>query len=124
MLETGVDIIEIDRIEGALARHGSRFLERVYTPNEVRQSRSRAESLAARFAAKESAFKALGERVGWREVEVVRAASGKPGLLLHGRARAIARRLGLRSWTVSLSHSRTHAVAIVVASSQALGSTA
>ncbi|MCL4535138.1 MAG: holo-ACP synthase [Bacteroidetes bacterium] len=115
MIETGIDIIEIERIEDAVARFGQRLLERVYTPEEVAQCRGRAESLAARFAAKEAAFKALGVRLGWREVEVRREPSGKPRLLLHGRAREVAERLALKSWSVSLSHSRQHAVAVVVA---------
>ncbi len=115
MIETGIDIIEIDRIVDAMTKYGERFLERVYTPGEVAQSRGRAESLAARFAAKEATFKVLGVRLGWRDVEVQREASGKPRLLLHGRARVEADRLGLRSWSVSLSHSRGNAVAVVVA---------
>ncbi len=115
LIETGVDIIEIERIEAAVARHGGRFLERVYTEVELAQCRGRAESLAARFAAKEAAFKALGVRLGWREVEVRREPSGKPRLLLHGRARMVADKLGLKSWSVSLSHSRQHAVAVIVA---------
>lgn len=114
-METGIDIIEIERIDATMARHGIRFLERVFTAGEVEQSRGRAESLAARFAAKEAAFKALGVRVGWREVEVRREPGGKPRLLLHGRARERAARLGLARWSVSLSHSRGHAVAVVVA---------
>ncbi len=115
MIETGVDIIEIERIRDALDRHGERFLERVYLPGEVEQSRGRTESLAARFAAKEAAFKVLGVRVSWRDVEVRREPSGKPRLLLHGRANEIADRLHLKSWSVSLSHDRQHAVAVVVA---------
>ncbi len=115
MLETGIDIIEIERIEAAVARHGERFLERVYTSEELEQARGRVESLAARFAAKEAVFKVLGVRVAWREVEVQRQAGGKPRLLLHGRARAISERLALKSWSVSLSHSRQQAVAVVVA---------
>ncbi|HEX2987609.1 MAG TPA: holo-ACP synthase, partial [Chloroflexota bacterium] len=115
VLETGIDIIEIRRIEEAISRHGARFLDRVYTQGEIRQCRGKAESLAARFAAKEAAFKALGERVGWREVEIQRERSGKPRVLLHGRAAEVADRLGLRSWSVSLSHSREDAVAMVVA---------
>lgn len=98
-----------------MARHGHRFLDRVYTATELEQCRGRFESMAARFAAKEAAFKVLGARVGWREVEVRRDASGKPRLLMHGRARAIADRLGLEEWSVSLSHDREHAVAVVVA---------
>lgn len=116
MLETGVDIVEIDRIEAAVARFGSRFLERLFTPAEMEQSGGRTQSLAARFAAKEAAIKALGVRVPWRDVEVVREAGGRPRLLLHGRARSFARQIGAGTWAVSLSHSRQHAVAVVVAS--------
>lgn len=115
MLETGVDIIEIRRIEEAISMYGARFLDRIYTPGEIQQCGGRVESLAARFAAKEAAFKALGVRVGWREVEVQREQSGKPRLLLHGRAADEAERLGWRVWSVSLSHSRGDAVAMVVA---------
>ncbi len=115
MLETGVDIVEIQRIEETVRRHGDRFSKRVFTEGELLQSRGRAESLAARFAAKEAVFKALGSRVGWRQVEVERGPTGKPTLLLHGQAAELARKLGLRSWSVSLSHSRQYAVAVVVA---------
>ncbi len=114
MLETGVDILEIDRVEEVLARHGERFLERVFTPQELAQSGGKVESLAVRFAAKEAAFKALGKRVAWREVEVKREESGKPRLLLHGHAQEIASRLGVSNRSVSLSHSRHYAVAVVV----------
>lgn len=116
MIETGVDIIEIRRIEEALLRHGRRFLDRVFTEAEQFQCSGRAESLAARFAAKEAAFKTLGGRVGWCEVEVHREEGGKPRLLLHGRAKARAEALGLSKWAVSLTHNRGSAVAVVVAS--------
>lgn len=116
MLEAGVDIIEIERIEGTLARHGQRFLDRVYTEMEQRQCRGRAESLAARFAAKEATFKVLGRRFGWREIEVRRQPGGKPILAFHGRAKERADRLRVKECSVSLSHSRGNAVAIVVAS--------
>ena len=115
MVESGLDIVEIDRIQAAVDRHGERFLARVFTPGERRESRERAESLAARFAAKEAAFKALGKRVAWREVEVQREAGGKPRLLLHGQAGVLADRMGAVAWSLSLSHSRRYAVAVVVA---------
>lgn len=114
-METGIDIVEIDRIQSAIDRHGRRFLDRVFTPLEQSQCGGRAESLAARFAAKEAAFKALGRRAGWTDVEIERQAGGKPRLLLHGEARSLSERLGAGSWTVSLSHSRVHAVAVVIA---------
>jgi len=114
-----VDIIEIERIEAALARWGERFLRRVYAPDEVRFCRGRVPELAVRFAAKEAASKALGtgmRGVAWREIEVVPDRRGKPCLRLHGRAKARAEELGLAQFDVSLSHSRHLAVAFVVAS--------
>ena len=117
-LTTGVDIIEISRIAGVLARYGDRFLRRVYTPGEIDYCRGRPANLAARFAAKEAAMKALGtgiRGVGWQDIEVVRAESGAPSLLLHGRAKARADRLGIRQMALSLSHSREYAMAFVMA---------
>ena len=114
----GVDLIEIDRVAATLERFGSRFLERVYTDGEIAYCRGRAPQLAARFAAKEAAMKALGtgtRGVGWREVEVTRNRSGEPGIALHGRAVARADALGVDRLAVSLSHSRAYAVASVVA---------
>ena len=114
----GVDLIEIDRVAATLERFGSRFLERVYTDGEIAYCRGRAPQLAARFAAKEAAMKALGtgtRGVGWREVEVTRNRSGEPGIALHGRAVARANALGVDRLAVSLSHSRAYAVASVVA---------
>lgn len=117
-LKTGVDLIEIPRLRAALARFGERFLERVFTPNEIADCRGRPEALAACFAAKEAASKALGTGIGpigWREVEVRHRPSGEPYLVLYGRAAEIAARLGLTTWTVSLTHSREMAAAVVVA---------
>ena len=117
-LTTGVDIIEIARIAGVLARYGHRFLRRVYTPEEIAYCRGRPANLAARFAAKEAAMKALGtgiRGVGWKDIEVVRAESGAPSLRLHGRAKARANRLGVEQMALSLSHSREYAMAMVVA---------
>ena len=117
MLSTGVDIIEIDRVRQVLERYGLRFLQRVFTPGEIAYCRNRAPNLAARFAAKEATMKALGtgvRGVSWRDIEVVRAASGAPGLLLHGRCLARAQRLGVSETSLSMSHSREYAVAFVV----------
>lgn len=117
MLTTGVDIIEIDRIQRVLERWGDRFLRRIYTVEEASYCRGRAQNLAARFAAKEAAMKALGtglRGVGWRDIEVVRNEAGAPSLVLHGRARVRAEALGVRELALSLSHSRNYAVAFVV----------
>ncbi len=113
----GVDMVEIDRIAAAVTRWGDRFLQRVYTPGEIAFCRGRAERLAARFAAKEAAMKALGtgrRGVGWREVEVAREPGQAPRILLHGRASRRAEFLGLDGLAVSLSHSRAYAIASVV----------
>lgn len=117
-LQVGTDIVEIARIAAALGRFGGRFLERVYTPAEQALCHGRPSELAARFAAKEAAMKALGtgrRGVGWREVEVLADMRGRPLLHLHGRAAARAAALGLPNLAVSLSHERGHAIAVVIA---------
>ncbi len=113
---TGVDIIEIARIEASLARFGERFLQRVYTPLEVAFCRGRTSELAARFAGKEAVMKALGtgaRGVAWREIEVLPNHRGKPLVYLHGRARARAERIALEGLDISLTHSRELAIAMV-----------
>ncbi|MGC9356393.1 MAG: holo-ACP synthase [Anaerolineae bacterium] len=123
MLTTGVDLVEITRVERVLERYGHRFLERIFTPDEVRFSRGRSPELAARFAAKEAVSKALGVGmlmlspvgIGWRDVEVLNDRRGKPTLTLHGQARRLAEAQGLTEWSVSLSHDGGLAVAFVVA---------
>jgi holo-[acyl-carrier protein] synthase len=117
LITTGVDIIEIHRVAGVLERYGSRFLARVFTPDEIAYCRGRPPNLAARFAAKEATMKALGtgvRGVGWKDIEIVRAPSGAPGVVYHGRAESRAQRLGVLETSVSLSHSREYAVAFVV----------
>ncbi|HEX8217958.1 MAG TPA: holo-ACP synthase, partial [Chloroflexia bacterium] len=117
-LQCGVDLIEIDRIQLALDRWGERFLRRVWTEREIAACRGRYRELAARFAAKEAASKALGTGIVgiiWRELEVLSDGRGKPLLFLHGQARARADELGLNAWAVSITHSRNLACAFVVA---------
>ena len=113
----GVDLIEVARIGSALERHGERFLGRVFTERERAYCRCRPPELAVRFAAKEAVAKALGTGIGtieWREIEVVRGPSGAPSVELHGRARALAERLGLGRPLLSLAHTHEHAIAFVV----------
>jgi holo-[acyl-carrier protein] synthase len=121
ILKTGVDIIEIPRIQAALDRHGDRFQERIFTSNEIAECRGRADALAVRFAAKEATTKALGTGIGpvsWREVETLHKRSGEPYLILHGHAEMIAKYLGLTTWAISLSHSQENAIAVVVATGE------
>jgi holo-[acyl-carrier protein] synthase len=117
----GVDIIEVGRIQAALAnpRTGARFRDRVFTPSEVEycsRRRNAHESFAARFAAKEAMMKALGRAVGWREIEVART-NGPPSIQLSGRARERAAALGITRVNLSLSHTAHMAVAYVIAES-------
>jgi holo-[acyl-carrier protein] synthase len=114
----GTDIIEIARIQRSLDDFGERFLRRVYTERERERYGDRVPELAARFAAKEATSKALGTGIigiHWREMEVLGNRRGKPVLILHGSAAARADELGLTDFSVSLTHSRTEAMAFVVA---------
>ena len=117
----GLDIAEIDRIEAAIKRHGVPFLERIYTASEVaycEKHKNKYERYAARFAAKEAAMKALGtgwsNGVRWRDIEVVRAASGKPSLKLEGKAGEVAAKLGVKNIALTITHSGNLALAEVI----------
>ena len=117
-LATGVDLIEIARIEEVVARHGKHYLERIFTPAELAQVGKRTESLAGRFAAKEAVTKALGCGIGevtWKDIEILGDEQNAPVLTLHGAAENKAKDLGLTTWSVSISHSQSHSVAFVVA---------
>jgi holo-[acyl-carrier protein] synthase len=117
----GTDLAEIARIAHSIERFGERFLARVFTPHEIaycQRKKHAAESFAARFAAKEAGAKALGtgisRGVGWLELEVTREPGGRPRLELRGRAAERARELGVRRVSLSLTHSRDTALAVVV----------
>jgi len=117
-LAVGTDIIEIARIKRSINDFGERFLKRCYTERERAWYGNRPNELAARFAAKEATSKALGTGIvgiRWQEMEVLPNRRGKPVLILHGRAAERARQLGLTDFSVSLTHSRTDAMAFVVA---------
>jgi holo-[acyl-carrier protein] synthase len=118
---SGIDVVEIVRIQHSMNRFGQRFLDRVYRSGEQAyclRKKNSAESFAARFAAKEAAAKALGtgisHGVNWLEIEVVREPSGRPTLRFHGRAEQIAQQLGVIRASLSLTHTEQLAVASVV----------
>ena len=118
MLRTGIDLVEIERLQYLIQRYGERFLNRVYTPQELVELGDNYASLAGRFAAKEAVSKALGTGIGvvaWHEIEVLRGTEREPVLHLHGTAAQLASQLKLNNWSLSLSHSHTHAIAMVVA---------
>ncbi len=117
----GLDLVEVARMERAEARWGRSFLERVFTLREIADCGDgalRFQRLAARFCAKEAAFKALGRgrpALGWREVEIARDESGRPRVALSGRALARARELGISEVLISLTHVAVLAMAEAVA---------
>lgn len=117
MFAIGVDLIEIERVARSMERFGQRFLNRVFTEREQRYCNGRVQSLAARFAVKEAVGKALGTGIGdvrWLDIEVMNDEDSRPSLILQGAAAIHARQQGLDSWAISLSHSETHAIAMVV----------
>lgn len=117
----GIDITEVDRIRKSIERYGTTFKKRVYTPAEIAYCESHRdpyERFAARFAAKEAAMKALGtgwtHGVRWVDLEVVRMPSGRPTLALHGKSGEIAARLGVKSISLTITHSGNTALAQVI----------
>ena len=121
IIGSGIDMVEIGRIQQSMERYGPRFLDRIFTSAEKAyclRKRNAAESLAARFAAKEAGAKALGtgisRGVNWLEIEVVREPSGRPTLRFHGRAAERAERMGVCNAALSLTHSQALAMASVV----------
>src|ERR1039457_2061353 len=118
---SGIDLVEIGRIQQSVERYGQRFLDRVYTAAEQAyclRKRKSAESLAARFAAKEAGAKALGtgisRGVNWREIEVIREPGGRPSLRFYGRAAEIAERMGVAHTALSITHTADLSMASVV----------
>ena len=118
----GIDLVEVSRIAEMLDKHAERFVDRVFTKAEAAHGdgkRRRAEHLAARFAAKEAALKALGTGwaggIAWTDIEVVSLPSGQPSLHVTGRAAEIAQSRGVREWHISITHTDAQAMASVIA---------
>lgn len=123
ILGIGTDMIEISRIERSIEQFGQRFLDRIFTPGEIaycqQKKKHAGESFAARFAAKEAGAKALGtgisRGIAWKEIEVRRKPGGPPTLHLSGRALKRADHLGIAHLSLSLTHGRDLAMAVVLA---------
>src|ERR1700712_1899122 len=123
LMRVGTDLVVVADVRASVARFARRYLERVYTPGELRDCSLAdgghdAERLAARFAAKEAALKALRARdaaIPWTAVEVIRTPGGAPELALHGAAEALAREAGIEELAVSLTHEHEYASAVVIA---------
>jgi holo-[acyl-carrier protein] synthase len=118
MLNTGVDLIEVERIKQAIERQGARFLKRIYTSKELALCGDNMPSLAGRFAAKEAVAKALCTGIGdveWTDIEILRGSNKEPILHLHGAAKKVAKQKKFKEWSISISHTHEHAIAMVVA---------
>ena len=125
IISAGVDLVEVERIQQALedSRIGRRFRERVFTEKEIlyceKKRRGKYESYAGRFAAKEAVMKALGRgwgsKVRWLDIEVGRVRSGKPEIVLHDKTAQLAEQLGIRRWALSITHTKEHGLAYVIA---------
>jgi holo-[acyl-carrier protein] synthase len=121
-LGIGTDITECLRIARMIERHGELFVNRVYTPEEIRYCQSRKQStqhFTGRWAAKEAVLKALGtgwrRGISWRDVEIRNEPGGQPIVILRGGAEEAAVKLGVREMRISISHCRSHAIACAVA---------
>jgi holo-[acyl-carrier protein] synthase len=117
-LRNGIDLVEVHRLEELKPAIRERFLKRVFTPLELSDADNSDQRLAGRFAAKEAVAKALGCGIGpisWQDVEVQNGPTGEPVLNLKGNARTLADSQGLEIWSISISHTKKYAVAMVVA---------
>jgi holo-[acyl-carrier protein] synthase len=123
IIGTGIDIIEIHRIEKAMEKNPDRFRARTFTDQEVEyceKKKYKFQHYAARFGAKEAAMKAMG--TGWTQgirfsdIEVLNDEHGKPGLVFHGKAQVLFQEYGGNDAFVSLSHSKEYAAAVVILS--------
>jgi len=118
----GIDIVETSRIKRLIAEHEQRFLDRCFTPAEqkycAKSERRHCEHLAGRFAAKEAILKVLGTGwsggIAWTDIEILPTPAGQPLVTLSGETLAIAQRLGITRWHISISHIETHATASAI----------
>ncbi len=117
VLRTGIDLIEMERLDTLEPGVKRRFLDRVFTPAEQELAGESTVFLAGRFAAKEAVAKALGcgiGVVGWKDIEILRGKLGEPVLILAGNALRLSTGLGITQWSISISHARIYAVAVAV----------
>ena len=122
MILHGIDLVDFPRIESMVARHGERFLDRVFTKREQADAQAvhnRVEKLAGRFAAKEAVLKLLGTgwrgKIAWTDIEVVNNASGQPEVSMDGEVKRIADEAGIKEIALSITHTANFAIASAVA---------
>ena len=121
----GIDLVDFGRIEQMLARHGERFLDRIFTASEqayAQANKNGTEKLAGRFAAKEAILKLMGTgwrgKIAWTDIEIVNTVTGQPQVNLAGEVKDIADRLGIEDISVSITHTANFAIASAVAVAQ------
>jgi len=126
VLGHGVDLVDCARIKQSMARHGQRFLRRVFTPAELEYclgKKREIEHLSGRFAAKEAVLKVLGtgwsKGINWTDIEIRNDPAGRPWVSLAGECSRIATKLGMTDVLISISHIKTHAVASAIACGRA-----
>jgi holo-[acyl-carrier protein] synthase len=117
----GIDLVEVDRLKKSVEKFGDRFLNRLFTENEIKYCQTKSNSyqhFAVRFAAKEALLKAIGtglrEGMTWHEIEIINDKQGKPSILTHGKCDDILHKLDVRIPELSLSHTKHHGVAVVI----------
>jgi len=121
ILGTGIDIIEVARVQASHERFGERFLNRILLADEIAYCLSHkipGPFLAARFAAKEAVSKAfgtgIGAQLGWQDMEICRKESGEPFVVLHGKGKKLFQARGAKQLLISLSHTANYAAATAV----------
>jgi holo-[acyl-carrier protein] synthase len=115
---SGIDLVSLDRLDGLRPEIRERFIRRVLTPCEIEDSGGRLHSILSKIAAKEAVSKALEcgiSAVGWQSIEILSRENGAPYLVLHAAASRAAAEKGIFSWSISITHERTHAAAVAIA---------
>ncbi len=118
----GIDLVDCPRIEEMVARHGERFVQRIFTAAEqayAESNKNKIEKLAGRFAAKEAILKLMGTgwrgKIAWTDIEIINNSSGQPEVTLDGEVEKIAEKLGIKHISVSITHTANFAIASAVA---------
>ncbi len=121
----GIDLVDCPRIEEMVARHGERFVQRIFTAAEqayAEANKNKIEKLAGRFAAKEAILKLMGTgwrgKIAWTDIEIINNSSGQPEVTLDGEVKKIADKLGIKHISVSITHTANFAIASAVALTQ------
>jgi len=121
----GIDLVDCPRIEEMVARHGERFVQRIFTAAEqayAESNKNKIEKLAGRFAAKEAILKLMGTgwrgKIAWTDIEIINNSSGQPEVTLDGEVKKIADKLGIKHISISITHTANFAIASAVALAQ------